>query len=82
MDRHGRLILRLAVGLYLIYLAYQLFRGQMAGSSDMSGWLAYGAAGVLAVGGAAFCDFALVRYFKERKRDEEKGAERDDDQDA
>ena len=60
-----RLVFRLAVGLYLIYLAYQLFSAQLAGGTDMPDWVAYG-------GGGAFCAFSLVRYFRQRRADRDK----------
>ena len=67
-----RLVFRLAVGLYLIYLAYQLFSAQLAGGTDMPDWVAYGGGGILGLGGGAFCAFSLVRYFRQRRADQDK----------
>lgn len=72
MNEEGHLILRLAVGLYLAYLAYMLISAQMAGDIGMSDVVAYVGGGILGLGGLGFCDYALVRYFKERKARQEK----------
>ena len=72
MNEEGHLILRLAVGLYLAYLAYMLISGQMAGDTGMSDVVAYAGGGILGLSGLGFCDYALVRYFKERKARQEK----------
>ena len=70
-----RLVFRLAVGLYLIYLAYQLISAQLGGGTDMPDLVAYGGGGVLGLGGAAFCLFSLVRYFRQRRATQEKDRE-------
>ena len=62
-----RLVFRLAVGLYLIYLAYQIITAQLSGGTDMPDLVAYGGGGILGLAGIAFCDFAVMRYFKHRK---------------
>ena len=72
MNEEGHQILRLAVGLYLAYLAYMLISAQMAGDTGMSDVVAYVGGGILGLGGLGFCDYALVRYFKERKARQEK----------
>ena len=59
-----RLVFRLAVGLYLIYLAYQIISAQLGGGTDMPDRVAYGGGGLLGVAGIAFCGYSLVRYFK------------------
>ena len=60
-----RLVFRLAVGLYLIYMAYKLIATQMGGGSDMPDWAAYAGGGILGLSGAAFCVYSLFRYFKQ-----------------
>lgn len=72
MNEEGRLILRLVVGLYLVYLAYMLISAQMAGDTGMGDGIAYVVGGILGLGGLGFCDWALMRYFKERKARQEK----------
>ena len=67
-----RLVFRLAVGLYLIYLAYKLVAAQLGGGSDMPDWAAYAGGGILGLGGGAFCAFSLVRYFRQRRADRDK----------
>lgn len=67
MKEQTRMILRLAVGLYLVYLAWQLVTGQLAGGSGMNDLLAYGAGAALGLAGLGFCAFALVSYRKERR---------------
>ena len=62
-----RLVFRLAVGLYLIYLAYKLISAQLGGGTDMPDLVAYGGGGILGLAGAAFCCFSLVRYFRQRR---------------
>ena len=62
-----RLVFRLAVGLYLIYLAYQLISAQLGGGTDMPDLVAYGGGGILGLAGLAFCGFSLARYFKQRR---------------
>ena len=53
MNEEGHLILRLAVGLYLAYLAYMLISAQMAGDTGMSDVVAYVGGGILGLGGWA-----------------------------
>ena len=53
-----RLVFRLAVGLYLIYMAYKLIATQLGGGSDMPDWAAY-------AGG-------VFRYFKQCRANREK----------
>lgn len=66
MKEQTQMILRLAVGAYLVYLAYQLISSQMAGGTGMNDLLAYGAGAVLALGGLAFCGYAVWRWRRER----------------
>ncbi|EFB74374.1 hypothetical protein [Subdoligranulum variabile] len=66
MKEQTQMILRLAVGAYLVYLAYQIISGQLSGGTGMNDLLAYGAGGVLGLCGLAFCGYALWRYRKER----------------
>lgn len=70
-----RLVFRLAVGLYLIYLAYQLISAQLGGGTDMPDLVAYGGGGILGLAGAAFCGFSLVRYVKHCRASREKKAD-------
>ena len=67
-----RLVFRLAVGLYLIYMAYKLIATQLGGGSDMPDWAAYAGGGILGLAGAAFCVYSLFRYFKQCRANREK----------
>lgn len=66
MKEQTQMILRLAVGAYLVYLAYQIISGQLAGGTGMNDLLAYGAGAVLGLCGLAFCGYAVWRCRKER----------------
>lgn len=67
-----RLVFRLAVGLYLIYMAYKLISTQLGGGSDMPDWAAYAGGGILGLAGIAFCGYSLFRYFKQCRANRKK----------
>ncbi len=69
-----RLVFRLAVGLYLIYLAYQVISAQLGGGTDMPGLVAYGGGGVLGLAGLAFCGYSFVRYRRQCRANREEDA--------
>ena len=69
MDRFGRLALRIAVGAYIVYAAYKVAVGQMAGGTGMANWVAYGSAAVLSLGALVFCGYAVGQFRKEKKMD-------------
>lgn len=60
------LILRLVVGGYLVYLAYNLISGQLRGDTGMSALVGYGAGAVLGLFGLGFCFYAWKLYQKQR----------------
>ena len=60
-----RLVFRLAVGLYLIYMAYKLIATQLGGGSDMPDWAAYAGGGILGLAGIAFCGYFFRGFFAE-----------------
>ena len=77
MNQQGRMLLRIVVGLYLLYLAYKLITAQMAGGTDMSDLVAYGAGAVLGLGGLGFCDYAVMSYFRAKKKEEASAQQQD-----
>lgn len=67
MNKDTRIMLRLLVCGYLVYLGWDICKTQMSGGSAMSDLTAYCAGGALALAGAAFAVYTLMQYRKGRK---------------
>ncbi|MGN0991752.1 MAG: hypothetical protein ACI4O4_09875 [Candidatus Ventricola sp.] len=67
MNKDTRIMLRLLVCGYLVYLGWDICKTQMSGGSAMSDLTAYCAGGALALAGAAFAAYTLMQYRKGRK---------------
>lgn len=81
MNRNeSSLILRLVVGGYLVYLAYNLISGQLRGETGMSPLVGYGAGGVIGLFGLGFCIYAWKFYQKQRsaQQDEDSSSEEEE----
>lgn len=74
------LILRLVVGGYLMYLAYNLISGQLRGETGMSPLVGYGAGAVIGLFGLGFCIYAWKFYQKQRsaQQDEDSSSEEEE----
>ena len=71
------LILRIVVGGYLVYLAYNLISGQLRGDTGMSPLVGYGAGAAMGLFGLGFCVYAWKFYQKQRsaQQDEDSSSE-------
>lgn len=72
MDYHGRALLRLLVGGYVLYLAGELVYNQFQGGSTMPTALAIVFAAILGLGGGAVCLLSIREYRKKKAQSQEK----------
>ena len=76
MSDEIRLMTRLAVGGYLLYLAYKILSAQLGGGdTGMSDLAAWGSGCVLGLSGLAFCLWALKRTGGRRGEEDESAGE-------
>ena len=76
MSDEIRLMTRLAVGGYLVYLAYRILSAQLGGGdTGMSDPAAWASGCVLGLSGLAFCIWALKRPRGRRTEEDESAGE-------
>lgn len=67
MNDEMRLMLRLVVGGYLVYLAYKIISAQLAGNTGMSDAVAWISGCVLGICGLAFCGWSALQLYRSRQ---------------
>ena len=67
MNKETQLTLRLLVCGYLVYLAWDICKAEMSGSSAVPPLAAYAAAAVMGLSGAGFAVYHLIQYRRSRK---------------
>ena len=67
MNKETQLTLRLLVCGYLVYLAWDICKAEMSGSSAVPPLAAYAAAAVMALSGIGIGAYHLIHYLRSRK---------------
>lgn len=79
MNKETQITLRLLVCGYLVYLACNICKTQLSGTSGVPDVFAYGAAAVMALSGVGFAVHHLRQYFRDRKGAAQDSLIEDDD---
>lgn len=58
------LVLRVLVAAYIVYMAWKVLSGALAGGSPIPDWGAWAIFLVFAAAAAAFCVYALIQFLK------------------
>jgi|GEM_PF-1194984 len=61
------LLLRILVAAYIVYMAWKVLSGALAGGSPIPDWVAWAIFLVFAAAATAFCVYALIQFRKSLK---------------